>query len=131
MMRHVEFFGPICIYVKKSGHEWQAWVDPFSVAGTGSSKTAAMHSAYKNLKALIDVLSKEVSGGSASLEILRPLDEDKKRGQAWSFLVYCMKPGRARKRTSVPCKPQKITNRALKMVLKYSEDVRLVSLGRV
>ncbi len=107
MDSQVEFYGPGDIYCRKTGGEWEAWAEPFSIAGTGSTFEAAVKDAQRNVMELFEMLAEEIASGNGKIEILVPLSEDMKDGARVAiFEVYCVRAVGRTKRRRAPRVPE-------------------------
>lgn len=121
----LRFYGPLEIYGKKVGREWEAWVDPFSVAGAGPTFEAAVCDAQKNLQLLFQALAESVARHGRRVRILEPLDDSLKKGaRVARFLLYGVV--RARQRSPAPPRPLKPSRRNILELLRRNERVGIV-----
>jgi hypothetical protein len=122
----IRFCGPLEIYGRRVDRGWEAWVDPFSVAGAGPTFEAAAQDAQKNLELLFEALAESVARHGSKVRLLEPLDESLKKGAkvVVRFLIYGVV--RDRRRAPAPARPLKPSRRNILELLRTSRRVGVV-----
>ena len=82
MAKRIAFYGPLEVYVRREAGEWAAFVDPFSIAGEGSSQSKAVESAMQNLQVLLDETARLIHRhGRSRVGVTCPLPRQEKKGK--------------------------------------------------
>ena len=128
MAERVEFYGPVRIYAARRGREWEAWADPFSVAGTGRTLDAAVADAQRNVNAHISSLAEALHEHGSKVHLLCPLDERTKASasEVRTFIVACVRHVEGRAPRKWPDRVGALSRRKLREVLECEGPVGVV-----
>ncbi len=125
MSEQVEFYGPITIYAREEGGKWATYVDPFGVAGDGTTREEAIESAFRNLCAQFTALAEEIGEHGENVEILCPLEDEVKLGsEILHALVYAVNP--APTASADPARVRPLSARAARDILARGSKVGVV-----
>lgn len=124
MKATVEFLGPVVFYVRRKGGSWIAWADPFTVAGEGRSRAAAIRDAQNNVEVLLECVAKEILTSKQPVQVFCPLDDSyKKKAKVEKYLLYSVtKLVKKRPRSA----PTKLSRKRVVDALKHSVELGFV-----
>ena len=123
-MSTVQFFGPVRVYVRRSGPDWEAWADPFSVVGEGRTREAAVESAKRNVEDYISAAAEAIHRHGNRVDLITPLPPDLKGDDCIEFLLYACRD--IRRPTRHRSRLQTLDKRSLRGLLREGADVGIV-----
>jgi hypothetical protein len=126
MSQVYEFYGPLHVYLRREGGEYQAWVDPFSIIGTGRSEQVALRHARDLLISHLRALAGELRRhGPHKVRLLSPMDAEEKSGALKVYVggVHVRVAGEPTRRRPVRPDPIEKIGRVLPRARDYSLDL--------
>jgi len=128
MAERIEFYGPVHVYGVRRGREWEAWADPFSVAGTGRTFEAAVSDVRCNVNAHFTSLAAALHEHGGDMDLLCPLDRKTKSAAAEvrAFIVACVRHVAGRGAGKWPDRVKALSRNALRGLLEREEPLGVV-----
>ena len=127
MATQVEFLGPVHIYVRRVGREWEAWTDPFSVVGDGATREKAIEKAKRNIRDYFSALAETIHEHGRRAAVLVPLERELRKGRAEEYLVYACRHVKSVRRRRKPVLD--LNRRNLVSALRGATEVGVVPLA--
>ncbi len=127
MVTQVEFLGPVHIYARRVGLEWEAWADPFSVVGDGATREKAIEKAQRNVEDYLSALAETLHQHGARADVLTPLEPELRKGRPNEYLVYACRHVRTVRRRKK--RVQDLNRRNLVAMLREGAELGVVPLA--
>ena len=127
MKTQVEFYGPVDIYGRRVGREWEAWADPFSVVGSGQTFDEAVSDVRENVNEHFSNLAAALHEHGDKVEVLCPLSAELKRNaRVRHFVVLCVRHVRDRRSPTWPRRLRKLSRSGVRKMLEGNGPVGVV-----